>query len=90
MNKDSYNFIKSHMLVNRIYDMIVYYGILKDLNDEKVVKRYLKKRLIDIEYVESLAKYFEEKLKYCRKNNDLKCNLIDLIYDLNYLKQYLS
>ena len=33
-NVDAY--IKSHNLVNRIYDMVYYFGIIKNSNNEKV------------------------------------------------------
>ena len=80
MNKDFYRFIKSHNLPNRIYDMLLYFGN---------IKKFFFQRLQDVEYVESLAKYFEEKLRKYKKFPDIRCNLLDLINDLNYLKQYL-
>lgn len=90
MTKDFYSFIKSHNLVNRIYDMIYYFGAIKNPNDEETIKKFFKQRLEDVEYVESLAKYFEKKLRKNKSNIDLRCNLQDLVYDLDYLKQYLS
>lgn len=90
MSKDFYAFITSHNLVNRIYDMVYYFGVIKKVEDEKLIKRFFKQRLEDVEYVESLAKYFEIKLRRNKSNIDLRCNLKDLIYDLDYLKQYLS
>lgn len=90
MKKDFYAFIKSHNLVNRIYDMVFYFGLIKNPKDEKYIKKFFLQRLEDVEYVESLAKYFEKKIPKTKKNHDLKCNLNDLVYDLDYLKQYLS
>lgn len=90
MKKDFYAFIKSHNLVNRIYDMVFYFGLIKNPKDEKNIKKFFLQRLEDVEYVESLAKYFEKKIPKSKKNHDLKCNLNDLVYDLDYLKQYLS
>lgn len=89
MNRDFYRFIKSHNLPNRIYDMLLYFGTIKNENNEKNIKKFFFQRLQDVEYVESLAKYFEEKLRNYKKIPDIRCNLLDLINDLNYLKQYL-
>ena len=90
MTNNSINsFIKSHNLINRIYDMLYYFGVLKNQNNMKKVILYFKKKLEDIEYVETLAKYFEIKIKKSKNNIELRCNLIDLVYDLDYLKQYL-
>ncbi len=86
-NVDAY--IKSHNLVNRIYDMVYYFGIIKNSNSEKAIKKFFYQKLYDIEYVESLAKYFEKKLIKNKVNIELRCNLKDLIYDLDYLKQYI-
>ena len=89
MQNNYINFIKSHNLVNRIYDMLFYFGTLKDEKNENTVKKFFVKKLDDIEYVETLAKYFERKLKQYKDKVEIKCNLLDLINDLNYLKQYL-
>lgn len=88
MNKAK-EFINSHNLVNRIYDMIFYFGIIKSENREFYIKKFFSQRLGKIEYVESLAKYFENKIKTSKQNIELKYNLKELVYDLNYLKQYL-
>ncbi len=89
MKSDFYRFIKSHNLVNRIYDMVFYFGLIKNPSNENNIKKFFFQRLEDVEYVESLAKYFEKKISKNRKNYDLQCNLTDLVYDLDYLKQYL-
>ena len=39
MQNNYINFIKSHNLVNRIYDMLFYFGTLKDEKNEKTVIR---------------------------------------------------
>ena len=79
MQNNYINFIKSHNLVNRIYDMLFYFGTLKDEKNEKTVKKFFVKKLDDIEYVETLAKYFERKLKQYKDKVEIKCNLLDLI-----------
>lgn len=86
---DFKRYIRSHNLVNRIYDMLYYFKVFKNNQSEKQVKAFFDQRLEDITYVETLAKYFESKLRTYRKNHEVRCNLNDLISDLNYLKQYL-
>lgn len=88
MNKAK-EFINSHNLVNRIYDMVLYFGIIKSENREFYIKKFFSQGLEKVEYVESLAKYFENKIKMSQQNIELKYNLKELVYDLNYLKQYL-
>lgn len=89
-HQDFKRFVRSHNLVNRIYDMVCFFGMIKDNKDvEKEVKMFFNQRLEDVVYVESLAKYFEEKLRKHKKTPEIRCNLLDLISDLNYLKQYL-
>lgn len=70
--------------------MVYYFGTIKDSADEQIVKKFFKDNLQNVEYVESLAKYFEKKLQKNYKNVELRYNLIDLVNDLNYLKQYIS
>lgn len=88
MNKAK-EFINSHNLINRIYDMVLYFDIIKSENREFYIKKFFSQRLEKVEYVESLAKYFENKIKTSQQNIELKYNLKELVYDLNYLKQYL-
>lgn len=88
--KTWYSFVKSHNLVNRIYDMVYYFGIIKNPENEKVIKKFFRMRLQEIDYVETLAQYFEKKLTKYRRNFEIRANLTDLIYDLNTLKQYLD
>ena len=90
MDKDLYRYITSHNLVNRIYDMVFYFGLIKNPENESNIKKFFKVSLKDIEYVESLAKYFDNKMRYSKKNIELWCNLRDLVYDLDYVKQYLA
>lgn len=87
--QDFKRFVRSHNLINRIYDMLFFFKVIKDGESENQVKRFLKHRIEDITYVETLAKYFEEKLRRNKNKIELRCNLLDLINDLNYLKQYL-
>ena len=89
--KTGYSFIKSHNLVNRVYDMLNFYGLFDDKNEtEKYIKEKLNINLYDIYYVESLSKYFEDKREITKNNITLKYNLLDLTTDLDYLKQYLN
>lgn len=90
MEKQVNSFITSHNIVNRVYDMTFYFGIIKNPENEKVIKKYIRENLLKDDYVESLAKYFEKKQNDHYKNIELRCNLKDLIDDLNYLKQYLT
>lgn len=83
-------YIETHNLVNRIYDMLDYFSFFKyKTKDERELKSGIKINLKSVYYVETLAKYLESKRKKNKKNIDLKCNLDELINDLNYLKQYL-
>jgi hypothetical protein len=69
--------------------MLDYFKLL-DNTDEIEMKKRIITQFQDIYYVESLAKFFEDKLKKNKKKVEVRCNLIDLIHDLDYLKQYLS
>ena len=92
MNKKTcYSFIKSHNLVNRVYDMLNFYKLFDGKNETKeYIKDKLNTNLYDIYYVESLSKYFEDRRKITKNNITLKYNLLDLTTDLDYLKQYLN
>lgn len=71
--------------------MLYYFKAFKNFDLPRYeVKSKIYNNLKVIENVETYAKYFEAKLKKTKKNIDLKCNLKDLISDLNYLKQYLE
>jgi len=54
------------------------------------VRNYLKENINDICFVETIIKYLDDKLKKNRKKIELRCNISDLINDLDYLKQYLD
>lgn len=88
-NKNWHSFVKSHNLCNRVYDMLDFFNCFKD-NDVEIAKKEIKKKMQNIYYVETLAKFFEEKKEKNKKNIELRCNLIDLITDLDFLKQYLT
>lgn len=88
--KTWHSFVKSHNLVNRIYDMVYYFGVIKNPKNETVIKKFFRMKLQEIDYVETLAQYFEKKLTKYRRNFEIRANLTDLIYDLNTLKQYLE
>lgn len=91
MRKNWHSFVKSHNLVNRIYDMLDYLDFFKEKNiDADSIKIGIKKRLNSKYYVETLAKYFDDKKRRNKNNIELRCNLNDLINDLDYLKQYLK
>ena len=88
--KTWHSFVKSHNLVNRIYDMLDYLNFFEtDKQDVELLKKNINLNLRNKYYVETMAKYFEDKKNKCKKNIELRCNLIDLINDLDYLKQYL-
>lgn len=90
MKKRIDNYIKSHNLINRVYDMLDYLNFFKNnKQDVELLKKNINLNLHSKYSVETLAKYFEEKKRKNNKNIELRCNLIDLINNLNYLKQYL-
>ena len=70
--------------------MLVYFNILKYNRSYKSIKKFFKTKLLDIRFVETLAKFLDVKLRNSKNNYDLVCNLNELINDLNYLKQYLD
>lgn len=89
-NKKLHSFVKSHNLVNRIYDMLDYLNFFENYKyNVETLKKKISLNLHSIYYVETLAKYFEDVKIKNRKNMELRCNLVDLINDLDYLKQYL-
>lgn len=90
MDNNFYTFKKKHNIINRIYNMLVFMGTLKYPHNEKVVKRFLNHKIEEVDYIETIAKFFESKKKLYKKNQEVICNLNALVYDLEYLKQYLS
>ena len=88
--KNWHTFAKSHNLVNRIYNMLEYLNIFENCNEtKKTIKKGIYNKIRSFYYVESLAKYFEDELKKNKNNVEVRCNLVDLIHDLDFLKQYL-
>ena len=87
--KTWHSYAKSHNLVNRIYDMLDYFDFFDENTNKKEIKNNIYNKMRNIYYIENLAKYFDEKLNRNRKNVEIRCNLTDLIYDLDHLKQYL-
>ena len=52
MNKKVYSFTKSHNLLNRIFDMMYYYKIIKDYKYKANTKKWLLQKLKDVDYVD--------------------------------------
>lgn len=61
-----------------------------DFSSKEEIKGYLKNNIYDICFVETLIKYLEERLKQNKSKVELRCNVRDLIDDLDFLKQYLD
>lgn len=91
IKKECYAFIKRKNLINRIVDMLYYFKIFdsKELSSKNAYI-HIKENILDIYFVENLSKYFEQKMKTNNKKIQLRCNLLDLINDLDFLKQYLD
>lgn len=86
-----YSYVKSRNLINRIYDMLEYFHYFdNEFWDKENIRQFLKENINDIIFVETLIKYLDDKLKRNKKKVELRCNLSDLINDLDYLKQYLD
>lgn len=88
--KTWHSYSASHFMINRIYDMLIYFDIFKDIKNKVNLKKVIRNNLNNIYYLEDLAKYFSDKLKKNYNNVELRCNLIDLIYDIDCLKQYVD
>lgn len=82
-------FIRRHNLINKIYDMLDYFNFFNKNRDINKEKRNINKILYDLYSVETLAKFLEDKKKENYKNVELRINLIKLINELDYVKQYL-
>ena len=82
-------FIKIHNLPNKIYDMLIYLNLINDIDNTKQIKSKIKNKLYDFDFIESLAKVFEKEYKKS-KSAELKCNLKEMIDELNLSKQYLD
>ena len=87
MNDKIVNYVKSHDIINRVFNMLEFYELIND----SFIKNSIGKRLVsDIEFVELLASFFYRKTKDKKNSVDLQINLVNLINDLDYLKQYLD
>ena len=90
-NIKSYKYIKTHALVNRCYNMLKYFNAFHGVEmSQREVKKQIESNLMEIETVETYAKYFNIKKNKNKKKIELRCNLMELINDLNFLKQYLE
>lgn len=86
----TYNkFLKTHNLPNKILEMLIYFNIIKKNKDFKYIKYKIKSKMKEPDFIETIAKFFERKYNKCR-SVELKCNLKNLIYELNFAKQYLE
>ena len=92
ISKKYYDFIKSHNLVNRLFDMLDYFDFFMEKKNYSLddLKYGIRNSLKTLEGIEAYAKYFEDKLKKYRRDVETRCNLTDLITDLDYLKQYVT
>lgn len=91
MKKNWYFYVKSRNLINRIYDMLEYFHYFDcEFWNKKDIRDYLKNNISDICFVETILKYLEDKRRRNIKKVELRCNLSNLINDLDYLKQYLD
>lgn len=90
MIKKSEKYTSTHNLVNRIFDMLYFFNFFKNRKEAFCdIKEEIRNNLKKVEEVETIAKYFDTRLKKKHINIEIKCNLKNLITDLNYLKQYL-
>lgn len=89
MKKSWYSYVRSHDLVNRIYDMMIELRILKQDDININIKKILYRRLEDVEYVESIIISFERRNKRYKNNQILFNKVKDLVYELEYLKEFL-
>ena len=78
-----------HKALYRVYRPKTFGEVVGQEHIVKTLKNQIKNKIRSIYYVETLAKYFDEKKNKHIKNIELRCNLTDLINDLDYLKQYL-
>ena len=67
--KTWHSFVKSHNLVNRIYDMLDYFHCFDEVKNVELAKNQIKNKIRSIYYVETLAKYFDDKKnKFTRRD----------------------
>lgn len=89
MRKEINSFIKSHNLPTKIYEMLIYFHAIDKKTNKNKIKISINKNLHDIEFIETLASYFEKELKK-KHNVEVRCNLKNIIDELNFAKQYLD
>lgn len=86
----TYNkYLKTHNLHNKIFEMLIYFNIIESNKDFKYIKSKIKSKMKEPDFIETIAKLFERKYNKCR-SIELKCNLKNLIDELNFAKQYLE
>ena len=88
--KKATNYIKRHNLTNRIYDILCFLKMIKNKNNEYLIKKDIRKNLYNVAYVENLAYLLEKKYKKIKNNIELKFSIKELIHELNYLKIYIN
>ena len=90
--KKYYDFVKSHNLINRIFDMLDYFYFFGSIENYSIdeLKYEIRNSLKTLVGIEAHAKYFEDMLMKHKKDIEIRCNLTDLITDLDYLKQYVT
>lgn len=86
------DFIQDCNLVNRVYYTLVdygkYCGDIHTIDERKSNIHYI---LLTADNLELLAWFFEKQLKKGPATSiERRCNLYELVTDLNYLKQYLD
>lgn len=87
----SERFINSHNLVNRVYDMLYFFRLFKKYQlPEGGIKNEIRTLLKSDEEVETIAKYLNTRRNKKYVNFETRCNLKNLIHDLDVLKQYLA
>lgn len=85
-----HSYAKSRNIVNRVYDTLDYFNFFEKVKNKEQMLADIKIKISDIYFLETLLKFLDDKLKRNQKNVEVRINLIDLIYDLNILKQYIS
>jgi len=88
--KTWHSYAKSRNIVNRVYDILDYFNFFTESKNKAQILRDIKLKIQDVFFLETLLKFLDDKLKRNQKNVEVRVNLVDLIYDLNTLKQYVS
>lgn len=86
-----YSYVKRKNLINRIYDMLNYFKLFEneEYNGCDAIL-YINKNINNQLFIETLQKYLCSKYNKNKTKIELRCNLKDLITDLDYLKQFLD